>query len=255
MTGISVTGESYESLYRRSERALPCLLAIVVAAGIVLIIAFNTIADGNTQLTVVLSVTGLVVFALFAVLVTTFRMHRWTIEAGGVRIEERPKVPFTGFRYRASVTFENIAALRRVQSGFDTLAEIATRDGRRYRLAPIFYGTSTTIGVPDVQSLEMFIASIRTAAAREGKDLPAVSEGLSFWNGPIGLVLLVVMLAISLVIASAVAWALWDGLTMQPRGGYSAAIALLLPFGAGYLLWRSLQRRWAVLARKNFTSV
>ena len=249
-----MTGESYESLYRRTERALPCLLAIVVAAGIVLVVSFNTIADGNTQLTVVLCAMGLVVVALFAVLVMTFRMHRWTIEAAGVRIEERPKVPFAGFRYRAMVAFENIAALRHVQSGFDTLAEIATRDGRRYRLAPIFYGTSTTIGVPDVPSLETFIASIRDAAVREGKDLPVVSEGLSFWNSPIGLVLLIVMFAISLAIAGAVAWALWDGLTMQPRGGYSAAIALLLPLGAGYLLWRSLQRRWAVLAQKKFPS-
>ncbi len=177
----------------------------MVAAGIVLVIAFNTIADGNTQLTVVLSATGLVVFALFAVLVTTFRMHRWTIEAGGVRIEERPKVPFTGFRYRASVTFENIAALRRVQSGFDTLAEIATRTAGAIALRRYSTGPPPPSAVPDVQSLEMFIASIRTAAAREGKDLPAVSEGLSFWNGPIGLVLLVVMLAISLIIASAVA--------------------------------------------------
>jgi hypothetical protein len=57
------------------------------------------------------------------------------------------------------------------------------------------------------------------------------------------------MFAISLAIAIAVAFALWDGLrSTQSRQGEMAAILLLLPFGAGYLLWKSIRRRRAVLA-------
>jgi len=36
--------------------------------------------------------------------------------------------------------------------------------------------------------------------------------------------------------------------TSQPRGGYFAAIALLLPVGAGWLLLKTIGRRRLVLA-------
>jgi len=36
--------------------------------------------------------------------------------------------------------------------------------------------------------------------------------------------------------------------TSQPRGGYFAAIALVLPVGAGWLLLKAIRRRRAVLA-------
>ena len=94
-------------------------------------------------------------------------------------------------------------------------------------------------------------------AAEAGHALPAMSEGLSFWNSAPGLAFLTIIFAISLVISGAVAWALWEGMTVSPRarGGEALAILLLLPFGAGYLLRRSWKRRTTVqdLSKRTFT--
>ena len=89
-----------------------------------------------------------------------------------------------------------------------------------------------------------------TAAARAGHRLPEMAEGLSFWNAAPGLFLLAVMMAASLLLSAAVAWAFVEGLTLDPgtRGTESAAIVLLLPVGVGYLLRKCWRRRQAVLA-------
>jgi hypothetical protein len=182
---------------------------------------------------------------------TTFRVHRWTLLPGGVEISQRPKVPFTGLSRKTVVPFREIAALRNVESGMDRLIEIATRDGRRFRLSQAMTASATGIGRPDTEAnLWAFAASIRDAAERSGTPLPALSEGLSFWNSATGLTLLVIMFVITLVISAAVAWALWDGMTLdtRARGGQAIAILLLLPIGAGWLLIKSLRRRAAVRA-------
>ena len=41
------------------------------------------------------------------------------------------------------------------------------------------------------------------------------------------------------------------GLIMRGRNGEALAIVVLLPFGAAYLLYKSLTRRWRVLKGSN----
>jgi hypothetical protein len=164
---------------------------------------------------------------------------------------ERPKLRFFGFSRKATVPFTAIAALRNVESGFDRLIEIATRDGRRFRLGQAYVGHASEMGRPDPNAnLHDFAAAIRAAAERAGTPLPATSEGLSFWNSAIGLTLLGVIFVITLVISGAVAWALMGGMTTspRPRSGEAMAILLLLPVGTGWLLLKSFRRRAAVLA-------
>ncbi len=54
---------------------MPSLLAIVAVAGVVLVVAFSSIADGNMQLNVALGTRGLVVAELVVVQMTTYRVH------------------------------------------------------------------------------------------------------------------------------------------------------------------------------------
>jgi hypothetical protein len=57
-----------------------------------------------------------------------------------------------------------------------------------------------------------------------------------------------VLLLLSIAIAGAALWSVCLAPPTRPRTGDALAILVLLPFGAGYLLRRSIRRRRAVLA-------
>jgi uncharacterized membrane protein len=246
---MSADGPTHEATYRRTEAALPSLVGIVALffAGLWLVLQH----PGDPRiLTAILGLTGAMVVAALAILLTVFRIHRWTIEAGGVRISERPKVPLMGRGRRARVPFADILGVRHVESGFDRLLEIVTRDGRRFRLPQRLVATDArSLATPDpAANLDGFAAMLQAAARQAGHALPQ-SEGLSFWNTLPGIAFILVLFAIACAISAAVAWALVDGMTTsQPRGGYAAAIALVLPVGAGWLLLKTIRRRRLVLA-------
>lgn len=144
--------------------------------------------------------------------------------------------------------FARIAALRRLQSGFDAQIEIATRHGTAYRLSQAFVPTARGAGAPDAASLESFLAAIRTAMAQSGHAVPAVVEGLSIWNKPAGLALLGMLFVLSLAIAGAAVFSLfWMPPPVRPRHGEMLAILTVLPCGAGWLWFRCWRRRRAVL--------
>jgi hypothetical protein len=244
-----VTDTSYQSTYRRSEMAMPALLGVLAVLAGLIFLAVSGPFDGDTVLAALPFFAGALILAIAFIGFAAFRVHRWTLETNGVRIEERPKFPLTGFRRVAVLPFTDIAALNRVQSGFDVQLEIRTRDGNRYRLPQAFRTSSPGLYLPDPESLETFARSLRTASAAAGVELPLTGESLSFWNGIVGLGLLTIMFFISVAIAALAAWALWEGTATRPRAGQVEAICILLPFGAAYLLFRSLKRRRAVLAR------
>jgi len=247
---MSADGPTYQATYRRTEVALPSLVGVVALffAGLWLVLQHP---GDDRVMAAILALTAGVVVAALVILLTVFRVHRWTIEAGGVRISERPKVPLMGFGRRALVPFADILGVRHVESGVDRLLEIVTADGRRYRLPQSMVAPDArSLARPDpTADLDGFAAALHAAARQAGRDLPA-SEGLSFWNTLPGIAFIAALFVIACVIAAAVAWALLEGMTTsQPRGGYAAAIALLLPVGAGWLLLKTIRRRRLVLAR------
>ncbi|WP_439572857.1 hypothetical protein [Phreatobacter sp.] len=240
----------YESTYRRSEVAVPALFGVVALVAAAAVAVVRLVEDRHLE-TAVIALAITTVLLLGLVLVTAFRVHRWTVGPGGVEIHQRPRVPLTGLSRRICVPFPDIAAFRNVENGLDRLIEITTRAGQRFRLSQAMTGGPSDLARPDPGAdLGAFAVAIRTAAERAGHGLPATAEGMSFWNGPIGLAFLAAMLAVSLVISGGVAFALWQGMTTgpRPRSGEAIAILLLLPVGAGYLLLRSLRRRAAVRA-------
>ena len=241
-------GPTYQATYRRTEVALPSLLGAVALffAGLWLVLQHPT---DPRVMHAVLALAGAVVLTALVILLTVFRVHSWTIEAGGVRISERPRVPLMGWGRRASVPFADILGVRRIESGFDRVLEIVSADGSRYRLPQrVVAAGSHSLGQTDsAADLDGFATALHAAALQAGREL-RVSEGLSFWNTLPGIAFIVLLLVTACMIAAAVAWALWDGMTTsQPRGGYAAAIALLLPVGAGWLLLKTIKRRRLVL--------
>lgn len=248
-------GPTYQATYRRAEVALPSLLGVVALffAGLWLLLQHP--ADASLM-AAVLALAGAVVVAALVILLTVFRIHTWTIEAGGVRITERPKVPLMGFGRRAFVPFADMIGVRHVESGFDRRLEIVTSDGRCYRLPQrLVTVDARSLPVPDpAADLDSFAAALHAAARQAGRTLTQ-SEGLSFWNTLPGLAFIAVLLVIACAISAAVAWAILDGMTTsQPRSGYFTAIALLLPVGAGWLLLKTIRRRRLVLAAMKQTS-
>jgi hypothetical protein len=255
---MSDAGRStYEATFRRSEIAIPALLAVVALFGVACYAAIRFV-DGRHLETAVFTVLGGFVLAMAVLLLQTFRTHRWIVGADGVRIHEGPRVAYTGLSRRAHLALAQVAALRRVESGFDRQIELVARDGRRFRLSQKMTARDgAKLPAPDPDAdLDAFAESIRAAIARAGLPSPAIGEGLSFWNSVPGLALIAVLLLFSLAISGVVVWALLDGMTTtpRPRGGEAMAILILLPVGAGWLFWKCWKRRRKVLATLQETA-
>ncbi|MFT4025870.1 MAG: hypothetical protein QM676_03560 [Novosphingobium sp.] len=241
----------YRATYRRTQTALPGLLLVLIGTG--LVIAYEVTYAGHDKLTVMMWALGLAVFGIFFIFANTYRIHSWTVQGTRLEVSERPRIPLTGLPRRASVDYGEIAAFHRVESGLDYLVEIATRDGRVYRLPQALIADPKGFGRPDPDAnLDVFADAIYSAARAAGHPLPEPSEGLSFWNSLPGLLFLGIVFVLALAIALLAAWALLAGgfSSSTSRAGYGAAIAILLPFGAGWLLRRSWRRRRAVLAQR-----
>jgi len=241
----------YESGYRRVAFAIVSLVAIVVAWFAALVWAYRSVADGNALLSLMLWSVAAVVVLVAAVVPMTYRVHRWTLESDGVRIEERPRLPFVGLRRQVRVAYADVLALRNVESGVDFLIELATRDGRCFRLMQPPPLAATARRPMNEVDLEAFRDALLAAvASRNGGAAPRISEGLAFWNTVPGLCLVAVLLLASLALAGMAAWAMWGG-GLQPtaRSGQTTAIAILLPLGVAWWLRKSWLRRRRVLAR------
>jgi len=106
----------------------------------------------------------------------------------------------------------------------------------------------------NVASVEALVAALREAVERAGHVLPTMQEGLSFWNTPGGLAAQILLLATSVAIGGGAVWSFWVTPLARDRTGYVMAILLLLPAGAGYLLYRSIMRRRAVLVAASYAA-
>lgn len=231
---------TYESAYRHVAFAMTSIVGLLLLMFGVLAALLWFEVDGDTFMSVFLSTVGLVLVLTVVTFVSTYAKHRWTIEPKGVRIEEAPRVPFFGLTRRRTLPFTEIAGLRNIEGGFDVAVELVARDGKTYRLM-----AQDTAAAP----LKEFAATLVKSIEASGNPMPPVSEGLGFWNTVPGLSVLFVVLALTSVFALAALFALFEGgLKSGTRAGEFVAIAVLLPFGTGYVIYRSLMRRWRVLA-------
>jgi hypothetical protein len=241
------TQPSYEALYQNKEFAILGLFGLLAAMLVAIALAVIFIEDGNDALPVILSSIGLMVVGTIVLLLVMPRVHRWTIEANGVRIEERAKI--MGPRRQAFVAFPDIKALRNLESGFDGVIELVTRDGAIYRLMRPRSPLVPSKALEALPELQPFGAELTRAIAASGATPVPLTEGLSFWNRGGGIAFTVGLLIFSIVLAGATLWALFGGgLEYRARQGEAIAIFVLLPFGVGYMLHRSLKRRRRVLS-------
>jgi hypothetical protein len=238
----------YQATYRRSEFGIPMLIGamMLLAAGIALAMR---IPDDNETLSYIFWLLGSTVIAVIVIFASLFRVHHWAILTDGLDIAERPKVPLLGLRRRVFLPFANIASVHRIESGLDRQFEIIAHDGCRYRLSQAM---KAGVGIDRDANLDDFLDAVRSAAESAGAPIPEPSEGLSFWNSIPGLAYLTIMMAIATLFAGAAGLTMIEGeISPGPRSGYFTAIALLLPFGAGWLLVKSWRRRNLVLSRRS----
>jgi hypothetical protein len=246
----------YQTTYRRTEFTIPALLAVLVLFGLGAYLSLLQLPDSDAVMTSIFWDAGLTLVAIILIFANCYRVHRWMIEARGLCIAERSKVPLMGLRRRAEVRYDEIAAVYRLESGFDRYVDVVTRGGRLYRMPQAMKASAgALIGTPDPEaSLDTFVSAIYIAAQGAGVALPTPSEGLSFWNRVPGIICLLLLMLIVLAFAAAAVFAMFSDGEMPSHGSrYGPAIVLLLPFGVGYVLMKSLRRRWAVLRGRTIS--
>lgn len=241
-----VNAASHQALYRNAPRLLGGLVAsfALMFAGIAgaLLLAAR---DQKFPLVVATLCAFVLVFAVFAL--SALRRHRWTIEADGVLIEERPWAPLTGRRRVRRVPFGEIANLNNVSNGPDELLALTTRAGEHFVLPPVRKPGQGALPWPDQAELATFATRLQAAITAAGGVAPPVTDALGFWNRPPGLALLGVVFAASLALAAVVLWMLWDGAIVRARSHEAAALLVAAPILIGWLLRRSWRRRQSVM--------
>jgi len=240
---------SYRATYRRSAYVMLALLGVLLLSGMALVWLLTL--PGAVQEEAVLAIGGIAILSVLAVMITGFRTHCWTLGADRLHIEERPMVPFTGFARTAELPLREVAALRQVESGVERLIEIGTRNGAVFRLPQARTAGPRGVGVPDVAGFSAFERELLARIAAAQAAPLAVQQGLSFWNTLPGLAFLALMVLIATAIAGLTGYAIWGGMTLRHAAMQGAAIALLLPFGAAYLLVKAARRRARVLGLRK----
>jgi hypothetical protein len=181
-----------------------------------------------------------------------FRLHQWRLAADGIHIREGPKVPFTGQSRRDFVAWSDIAALE--TSGQNAVAElhVITRHGRRWSITQRAVSSKQSrFQVADpVALLGDLEAMIRTRVAQHRAALGPTTRALAFFESGPGITTLTFGFLISLPMAGATIWALWEGqrMTTGTRTSHDAlALFLFGPILTAWGLIASLRRRRAIL--------
>jgi hypothetical protein len=187
------------------------------------------------------------IVAIVCVSFASVARHRWTLSDDALEIEETAKLNWLWPIRRATIPFTEIAAMRRVESGFDVMLELETTSGVRHRLMQGQARNKTGVLLPDKTGLNKFGNTLRKAALAAGVT-PSFQDGLGFWNRPAGLLVLTVLLCGTLGLSGLILYGMISG-THVPQGAamQGLALVLLLPFGVAYALYRSLMQRSIVL--------
>mgnify|MGYP001806113659 CR=1 FL=1 len=248
--------DTYTSIHRNTALLLVGMLGLIAALVAGIATARQFAPDGNAMLRLMFTVLGGFVAGFIVLALACLRRHRWTLHPGQLVIEERPWLRFTGPSRRAQVAFNDIAGLASVQNGADDVIELATRQGASYRMGPASlkpkgHSVADAIRAIDRAGLAAFAASLQAAMQAEGVAPPRLLPGLGFWNRPLGLGLLGVLLALSLGLAVLVVVAVLGGAGGPRNAMDAAAILVLLPVGVAWMLRKAWRRRQTALRAKD----
>jgi hypothetical protein len=225
------------------------LLALLVGA---VAAALSLATTGDQLMPMILGILGVFVAGFVVLVLASLRRHRWTVQPGHLVIEERPWLRFTGSARQALVAFSDIVGLATVQNGAMDVIELATRQGARFRMGPATLkpdgpGVAAAMRAVDSAGLGAFAARLQAAMREAGVAPPALLPGMGFWNRPLGLALLGLLLVLSLGLAVGTVVAVLGGAGGGRNTSEAAGVLVLLPFGVGWMLRRAWQRRQAAL--------
>jgi hypothetical protein len=232
-----------ETRHRRPALMLGGVLALFAAGGLGIWALITHPPPPDRIVPVFLSGAGAALAVLLGLFAAAMPRHRWALTPAGIEIVQRLGAPVWPAR-RATVGYDDLAGVARLMAGFDTVAELRTRDGRRFRLS----APRDARGLDDPAALDAFVARLRAHAAAAGHALPPVTDAPGVFEGAGGLALLWLMLGFSTALAAGVIWGLWagaTGTTAPGRTGQALGLVILLPVGAGWLLVRAIRARRA----------
>ena len=249
----------YTATHRRPARVLILLLLSLLWLGGWVWLALSDPEQSDLERILITGFAGAVLGILLAVL-QGFRRHHWQLAPEGIHIRESPRVPFTGRIRRGFVAWTDITELER--SGQDAVAQlrVIARDGQSWSMTQRAVSSKQSrLQVADPAALlDDLEATIRTHIAQQAPAIGQTVRGLAFLETGPGIALLVAGLLISIAIAGATGWALWEGerVTTGTRASHDA-LALFL-FGPILMTWgliANLRRRRSILrARAQLTS-
>jgi hypothetical protein len=238
----------YESTYRNTPFAAFGLLTVGAAGGASAIAAFHFLpADDILLAAAEIALATIVLIA--GVGFAAFSRHRWRAGGEGLHIQETWRVPLPGGARQTLIPYDQVLALRRVESGFDVLLEIETGSGARYVLMPGSVRDKAGAVRPDHAGFDAFANALRSRISAAQPSGVTFTDGLGFWNKGIGLVVLCCVTILTAGLSALILIALLTGVEL-PQGAalQGLAIVLVLPAFAAYALYRSWARRSFVLS-------
>ncbi len=247
----------FQAVYRHPEKSLVAFpIAIALFGYGIYYLVSNPAGDFAKPLTFI-AVVPLAVIVLTAL--AAIRGYTWALKDDGLHIHEWPRFVLFGLSRRRIVPYARIKALRRTETALGEVGvDLVTTDGQTFHMPDGFdrWGKiPRRRKIPEEcrePILDHFLQTIRAMATAHGNPDVFVAEGLDFWSRGTGLALQVLLLLMTLAPAALVILMLLDGepfsgtTTGKGSATYGAGIALLLPFGALWMLRRSLKRRSVV---------
>lgn len=197
--------------------------------------------------------------ALFGICLALFqgsRRHAWRLGTDGIHIQERPILPLTGLTRRGFVAWPAVAALE--SSGQNSVAQLhlITDKGERWSITQRAVSSAQSrFQIADPTALlDELEAGIRAQVAQHRPALGPTLRSLAFLETAPGIAVLACGFLMSIVVAGATIWALWEGqrMTTGTRASYDAlALFLFGPILTAWGLLASLRRRRAILRARQ----
>lgn len=238
----------YEVSGRRAPQIVVGLLLLLLAYAGILTLVLMSDMSSDSVLDAVLAATGGVLLGMILLLLFALRAFAWTIHERELEVMERGRV----FRFlpnrHARIPFASLAALRRIEAGQEVIAEAETDTGQRFHLpCKMAPRPGSLLPAADEAGHREFLQALAAAITKAGLRPPRVTQGLGFWQRPYGLIVLVFLVLLTAAFSLGTLWALSEGARMSSGAAKGAPLIILLPIGAGWLLWRAIKRRRTVL--------